>query len=281
MSEKTVEHDVSRQCLASWCLEPSPGAKGRARAELPDPYSTAAPPYRSASINVDVVRRVRRRPSREPAVSDFWTEPTAEEEASSRRRAGWGVALLVVAALLVVGLVVLLTRSGGGRVGHGAVAGGPAPGSGSPPAGPSTTQPATSGPTSSSASVGRSTSTRSGGGCPTPAPCVIGSDDGGVVAALNAFRASHGASAVAGSSSTQAQQCALNQGDGPACEPHYAWQPVPTRDGAKVISMIASSGNGTAWLLDPRATSVSVGWAYQPGGGGTGGQYECAILKVG
>jgi hypothetical protein len=213
-------------------------------------------------------------------VSDFWTEPTAEEDAASRRRAGWGVALLMAAALLVVGLVVLLTRSGGGG-GSGGVGGAAAQGSASSSAGPSTTQPATSGPTSSSVSVGRSTSTRSGGSCPTPAPCVIGSDDGGVVAAVNAFRASHGAPPVAGSTSTQAQECALNQGDGPACAPHYAWQPVPTRDGAKVISMIASSGNGTAWLLDPQVTSVSVGWAYQPGDGGGAGQYECAILKVG
>jgi hypothetical protein len=110
---------------------------------------------------------------------------------------------------------------------------------------------------------------------------VIGGDDGGVVAAVNAFRASHGVSPVAGRTGAQAQQCALNQGDGPACAPHYAWQPVPIRDGAKVISMIASSGDGTAWLLDPQATSVSVGWAYKPGGGGSAGQYECAILKVG
>jgi hypothetical protein len=218
---------------------------------------------------------------REPAVSDFWTVPSAEEEAASRRRALRGVALLIAGALLVVGLVVLLTRSGGGRGGSGAVAGAATPGSGSPPAGPSTTQLTTSGATSSSAPVGPRTSTRSGGGCPTPAPCVIGSDDGGVVAALNAFRASHGMSPVAGSTSAQAQQCALNQGDGPACAPHYAWQPLPTRDGTKLISMIASGGNGAAWLLDPQVTSVSVGWAYEPGGGGSAGQYECAILKVG
>ena len=49
----------------------------------------------------------------------------------------------------------------------------------------------------------------------------------------------------------------------------------------KVISMIASASNGAAWLLDPQVTSVSVGWAYQPGGGASAGQYECAILKFG
>jgi hypothetical protein len=214
-------------------------------------------------------------------VSDFWTVPSSEDEAVSRRRALWGLALLVVAALLVVGLVVLLGRSSGGRGGSNGVAGGAGPGSGSPPAGPNTTQAATSSATSTSVTAAPTTPTSSGGGCPTPAPCVVGSDDGGVVTALNAFRASHGASPVAGSTSAQAQQCALNQGDGPACVPHYAWQPVSTRDGEKVISMIASGGNGAAWLLDPQVTSVGVGWAYQPGGGGGAGQYECAILKVG
>ena len=213
-------------------------------------------------------------------MSDFWTVPSAEEEAASRRRALRGLALLVAAALLVLGLVVLLTRSSGGRSGSGGVAGGAAGRSGSL-AGPSSTQLATSSPISSSASAGPRTSTTSGGGCPTPAPCVIGSDDGGVVAALNAFRASHGASPVVGSTSAQAQQCALNQGDSPACAPHYAWQPLPTRDAAKLISMVASASNGFAWLLDPQVTSVSVGWAYQPGGGGSAGQYECAILKIG
>jgi hypothetical protein len=103
--------------------------------------------------------------------------------------------------------------------------------------------------------------------------------NGVVLAAMNAFRASHGAPPVSGSTRTQAQECALNQGDGPACAPHYAWQPVPTRDGAEVISMIASSGNSTAWLLDPQVTSVSVGWAYQPGGGGPVGNTSAPSLR--
>ncbi len=55
---------------------------------------------------------------------------------------------------------------------------------------------------------------------------------------------------------------------------------VPTRDGTKVISMIASRSDGGAWLLDPDMTSFSVGWAYLPAPGGSG-QYWCAILKVG
>ena len=65
-----------------------------------------------------------------------------------------------------------------------------------------------------------------------------------------------------------------------ACAPHYAWQPVPTRDGTTVITMLAGRSDGAAWLLDPDMTSFSVGWAYVPGAG-VPGQYWCAILKVG
>jgi hypothetical protein len=101
---------------------------------------------------------------------------------------------------------------------------------------------------------------------------VIG-DAGGAVAAVNAFRVSHGRPAVPGTVSVMAQQCALQQGSGPSCEPHYAWQAVPTQDGQKVISMLA--GRSAQWLLDPGISSFSVGWAYAPGSG-----FECAILKI-
>jgi hypothetical protein len=214
------------------------------------------------------------------AVSDFWTVPSKEEEAASRRRALWGLAILAAAALLVVGLIVLLGGSSGGRSGSAGLGGGAATKSGSQPAaGTSTTQPGASTVTSSASSAPATATTTAG--CPSAAPCVVGGDDGGVVAALNAFRVSHGAPAVAGATSAQAQQCALSQGDGPACAPHYAWQPVASRNGAKVISTIASRSDGAAWLLDPQMTSFSVGWAYQPGGAANPGQYECAIVKIG
>ncbi len=77
-----------------------------------------------------------------------------------------------------------------------------------------------------------------------------------------------------------AQQCALNQGNGPACAPHHAWQPMPTRHGTTVITMIANRSDGAAWLLDPDMTSFSLGWAYLPGAG-VPGQFWCAILIVG
>jgi len=110
--------------------------------------------------------------------------------------------------------------------------------------------------------------------CPSSAACTLSGDAGGVVAALNQFRVSHGLPAVPGSASTQAQQCALDEGQGPACASHFAWEVAPEQDGGQVISMIA--GRGAQWLLDPGMTSFSVGWAFVP----STRQYECAILKV-
>jgi hypothetical protein len=94
-------------------------------------------------------------------------------------------------------------------------------------------------------------------------------DAGQLVAAVNQFRTSHGAAALQGAVSAQAQQCALAQGDGPSCAPSFAWEPVPTQDGVKAVSLVASD-----WLLDPAMKSFTVGWAY------AGGGYECAILKI-
>jgi hypothetical protein len=113
-----------------------------------------------------------------------------------------------------------------------------------------------------------------GNPCPSSAACTVSGDAGGAVAALNGFRVSHGLPAVPGTASSQAQQCALGEGGGPACEQHFAWELVPRQDGARVISQIAT--RGAQWLLDPAMTSFSVGWAFVPGTG----QYECAILKV-
>lgn len=113
-----------------------------------------------------------------------------------------------------------------------------------------------------------------GNPCPSTAACVVNGDSGGAVAALNGFRVSRGLPAVPGSTSSQAQQCALDQGESPACAPHYAWQIVPKQDGTQVIGLIA--GRDAQWLLDPGMTSFSVGWAYVP----STRLYECAILKI-
>jgi hypothetical protein len=125
-----------------------------------------------------------------------------------------------------------------------------------------------------STSAPRTTRPATGNPCPSSGACTVSGDAGGVVAALNGFRVSHGVPAVPGGASSQAQQCALDEGAGPACAQHFAWEIVPMQDGARVISQIAS--RGAQWLLDPDMTSVSVGWAFVP----STGQYECAILKI-
>ena len=217
-------------------------------------------------------------------MSDLWTSPSGEEEAAAWRRAMWGLLILAAVAALVGLMMVFLGRSHPGRGGTGLAGGAPTTSVSQPAV--STTTPASTAtrsptPTRSASTTERAQQTSTASPCPSPAACAVPGDDAGVRAALNGFRTSHGSAAVSGATTGGAQQCALSQGDGPACAPHYAWQPVPTRDGAKVILMIASRSDGPAWLLDPAMTSFSVGWAYLPAAAGGPGQYECAILKVG
>ena len=237
---------------------------------------TATPLSSHTAIATDMPARTA------PALTAL-LEPSSEREAASRRRAWWGLLALAALAVLVVGLIWVLpgrTRAGRGSerlAGDASTtsASQPAVGTATAQAGASTR---VSPPTRSASTSGPLKQASTANQCAATAGCVVAGDDGGVVAALNAYRTSHGAAAVPGATTDQAQQCALSQGNGSACAPHYAWQPVPTRDGTRVIGMIASRSDGRAWLLDPQMTSFSVGWAYQPGGAG---QYECAILKVG
>jgi hypothetical protein len=193
------------------------------------------------------------------------------------------VALAIIAVLIVVVLLLI----GGGSNHHGAQT--PTdlsqlptavPTSSAAPSSPAASSPAASSPAASSpitsGPVSKITSpvpTSTANPCPTPGACPVPGDAGQLVAAVNAFRTSHGQHAVAGAVTPQAQQCALSQGNGPSCAPSWAWEPAPTQDGAKVVELIA--GRGGEWLLDPAMTSFSVGWAYAPGTG-----YEVAILKA-
>jgi len=209
-------------------------------------------------------------------VSELWTSPSGDEEAAARRRAVFGLLTLAVIALLVVGLMVLLLGGGhsGGDSDGRAGAAPPLPSAAS-----TTTTPATASTRPSSpARSPRTTPTNTTVSCPSPAPCAI-DGDAGAIAALNAFRTSHNLPAVPGAVTAAAQQCALTQGNGPSCEPSYAWQPVPTHDGAAAVSLIA--GRNTPWLLDSGMTSFGVGWAFVPGAPGSAGQLWCAIVKVG
>jgi hypothetical protein len=212
---------------------------------------------------------------RDPLANDhetFWDDP--------RRRASAILLILAITAILVVSIMVFFvgrspSHHDTGLVGVGTTTQPTTPRShtGTPAhsATPASRTPSTS-------TVPKPTSTANP--CPSAQPCSVAGDDAGAVSALNKFRTSHGRSAVPGRATAQARQCALSQGDGPTCQPHYAWQPVATQDGAQAISKIAEQDGGQ-WLLDPAMSSFSVGWAYTPGAGGGPGTYQFAVLKVG
>lgn len=200
-------------------------------------------------------------------------QPDNDDEDDLRRHAFAGLAVLVgLAALVVVLLIVIISVVRGGHHGR-ELANTLAPPPSTQTAGSTTLT--TSPPRQSTSQTTPHTTAPIGNPCPSTAACVVRGDAGGVIAALNRFRLSHGLPAVLGSASSRAQLCALDQGAGPACVSHFAWEVVPNQDGAQVISLIA--GRGAQWLLDPGTTSVNVGWAYLP----STRQYECAILKVG
>lgn len=205
---------------------------------------------------------------------DFWGDP--------RRRATAILVLLAVFAALIVSFMVFFVGTSGGRQNTNLLDAGPT--TQPTQASPRVTHPvSTAGttlttPPSSTPVLPKPTSTANP--CPSRTPCTVPGDQGGVAIALNKFRVSHGLPPVPVAATARAQQCALLQGDGPSCQPHYAWQPVSTQDGAQVISKIAKRDGGQ-WLLDPAVASFSVGWAYTPSAGGGPGQFGCAVIKVG
>ncbi len=201
-----------------------------------------------------------------------------DEDPESRRNAVRGLIVLAVLAVLVIAvMLVIVGTSGGGN--HNRRLADDATILPTEPAPTSSTSEPPATPTTSASSITPSTSahptpTSTANPCLSPGPCAVDGDDGGVVDAVNQFRVSHGRAAVTGTVSGKAQQCALKQGEGPSCDPHFAWEAVPTQDGQRVVSMITARGEGKKWLLDAGITSFSIGWAYAPGSG-----YECAILK--
>ena len=203
---------------------------------------------------------------------DFWDDP--------RRRAKATLLILAMTAALVVSIMVFFVGTSSSHHDTGLIdaitPSGPTATT-SPSVTPKRSATVSSKPPSTSAAP-KPTSTANP--CPSVTPCAVAGDNGGAVAALNKFRASHGRPAVGGAASAQAQQCALTQGNGPTCQPHYAWQPVATQDGVQAISKMAQQDGG-AWLLDPAMSSFSVGWAYTPGPNGGPGSYQFVVLKVG
>lgn len=209
-------------------------------------------------------------------MTDMLDAPEYDAEANRRRRAIWGLTVLACVAIIFVSLLILF-GGGGGPSSHAtanAVPTGPAV---TYESGSHASTSASRAATSSSAATSAAPTTslpaspaRSGNPCGGQSTCLV-DGDGGALAALNAFRAQHGLPPVAGGVSANAQTCALNQGSGSTCVPHYAWTGVPTQNGAQAIQKIAQFGS--SWMLDSGIQRIDIGWAY------VGGQYQCVLLK--
>jgi hypothetical protein len=218
----------------------------------------------------------------------FADDDSDEPERPSRGRALWAFAALASAAVIIVALMVfLLGDPSGSKNNHhdrlalpGDTSSASATGSASTttpsaPTSTTATPPTAAAPSSASSSTSNPAPRTS---CPSSAPCISPGDPGGVIAAINTYRQHHGAPAATGSVTRAAQQCALHDGDQSACPTSYSWEPVDTATGAQVIQKITARSGGGAWLLDRKATSFEVGWAYVPGSHGAGGHYSCAIV---
>jgi hypothetical protein len=208
-------------------------------------------------------------------------EPDLDDPRASRRRALWVMVVLACLALIVGCLMVLLGGGSSPKQHHIDLL---------PPVQTPASSPTHAGRTHSQ-SAGRSlapshgattspaldTGTepagppRRGNPCAGAESCVV-DGDGGALAAVNAYRTAHGAPAVPGGVTSNAQVCAEHKGTGPTCVPHYAWTSLADQDGAKAVRKIADFGRD--WLLDPSVKTISVGWSY------VGGQYECVLLKA-
>jgi hypothetical protein len=190
----------------------------------------------------------------------------SESDSELRRRAAWLLGLLALVAVL---FVVLMTQLiGGGKGGDsGGGAGGPralvsavagSSGAATEPSAPPSSSHTGGSPTRHPASASSSPSTGAAS-CPTRQVCVIDGDLGGGIDAINAYRTQHGQSAVTGRVSNQAQQCALQNGNG--CSGGWAETELAKPKGDQAVQKILPF----AHLLDPNVKSFEVGWAYDPG----------------
>jgi hypothetical protein len=186
-----------------------------------------------------------------------------EGDSDLRRRAAWLLAMLVVVAVLVVIVMTQLigTNDGDSKKGVGpgpldTAISSPHPSTSADPA-PST--PRTTPSTRTSTATNSSSTSNKPGSCPTSKTCILDSDVGNGVAAINAYRTAHGKSALDGSVSDAAQTCALHNGNG--CSGGWAETELATPNGTEAVQKILKF----AHLLDPGLKSVGVGWAYDPG----------------
>lgn len=190
-------------------------------------------------------------------------ETPPEVESDLRRRAAW---LLGMLAVVVALLLFVMTQVLGGGGSNDNSNGGPRPldsyvngptsrHTSSRPATHSASHPSTR----ASATTGAPSTPPAGTtSCPTQSTCVLDGDVGQGVAAINAYRSTHGQPAVSGSVGTQAQQCALHNGNG--CSGGWAETEVAKPDGNQAVQKILPFGK----LLDPNLKTFEVGWAYDP-----------------
>jgi hypothetical protein len=201
-------------------------------------------------------------------------ETQPEVESDLRRRAAWLLAMLAVAAVLVV--IVMTVLIGGGDKKHNGGATAPldsaienSPSTHQPPStGPSTAS-SPSSPSNASSPSSRSSPPSGQKSCPTSKICALDGDVGNGIAAINAYRTSHGQPAVTGSVSQKAQTCALHNGNG--CSGGWAETELSKPDGTKAVQKILRFGK----LLDSHLKTVDVGWAYDPGAK----EYYFAIIR--
>lgn len=210
-------------------------------------------------------------PSRDPD-----TQPFRRIGSGERKRAALVLGVLVVVAVLVVGVMIYALGSSKDSPPNTPNANPTGPAVTVTGGAPATTHPSVTRPkptpkprttTHSSVPSGRSVS------CPTSTPCALPDDIGNVVRALNSYRTSHGQHAVTGSVTKAARDCAVRSGNGP-CPSGYFWEPVG-RSGDEVIGKIAKSGKGTGWLLNPKMTTIQIGWAYLP----SSKSFECVVVS--
>jgi hypothetical protein len=205
-------------------------------------------------------------------VSDLWEYEGEQTEDEKRHRAVWVLVVIACVAVIVVCLAVLFGKGDGPK--NAANLG--APDTGSPSTSGFPTASATSASPSDSSTVVPSTpvatgTPRTGNPCPSAGPCIV-PGDGGAITAVNAYRAAHAEPPVPGGVSDGAQACALVNGTGTTCVPHYADTALAAQDGTLAVSKIA--GFASPWLLDPGISSMSAGWAFVKG------QYVCVLLKT-
>lgn len=193
-----------------------------------------------------------------------------DEEQTRRRHGLWGLAVLVMLAVIVVSFMILFTgghTGGSNNLGQddstlsGAL---PTPGTSST-ADRSSTAPATSASSSASSSSAAPTCVGSGS-------CPLSGQVAGIAAGINDLRINQGLRPVPASASAAALQCALAQGNGPTCAPHYMFAGVGAPTAAAAVAALQNVNE--SWLLDPTITHLQIGWTR-----GSDGRYYCAVLK--